>query len=370
MRLCALRFIHVIGVIVLNLKEVLVRPVFPSEELCFQERMQAYHYLGALCKIGETLWYVASWRDEWVALLTFSAAAWKCAVREHWIGWDFRHQYDRLHLVTNNSRFLILPQYHIPNLASRVLSLCQKRLCTDWQERFGHLVVLLETFVDPEQFHGTVYKASNWLYVGETKGFRRTCHGYSATHSPKMVFLKPLQADAQSLLSQSTVHPFYRKGGPKVMLKAEQMQSLPDFFKDMPDPRRPQGRRHPLPTVLAIATGAILCGMRGYEAISDWADSLSQKARERFNCRREKGRFLVPSLSTIRHVLIRVDPVHLDHALQRWNHAYGKDDQSLAMDGKTMRNAIDEEGRQTHVMSVVGHQSKASYTQKKSVPCP
>jgi len=154
------------------------------------------------------------------------------------------------------------------------------------------------------------------------------------------------------------------------MLKAEQMQSLPDFFKDIPDPRRPQGRRHPLPTVLAIATGAILCGMRGYEAISDWADSLSQKARERFNCRREKGRFLVPSLSTIRHVLIRVDPVHLDHALQRWNHAYGKDDQSLAMDGKTMRNAIDEEGRQTHVMSVVGHQSKASYTQKKSVPCP
>jgi hypothetical protein len=371
MRLCALRFIHVIGVIVLNLKEVLVRPVFPSEELCFQERMQAYHYLGALCKIGETLWYVASWRDEWVALLTFSAAAWKCAVRERWIGWDYRHQYDRLHLVTNNNRFLILPQYHIPNLASRVLSLCQKRLCTDWQERFGHPVVLLETFVDPQRFRGTLYKASNWIYVGQTKGFRRTRQGYSATaHSPKMVFLKPLQANAQSLLSQSTVHPFYRKGGPKVMLKAEQMQSLPYFFKDIPDPRRPQGRRHPLPTVLAIATGAILCGMRGYEAISDWADSLSHKARERFNCRREKGRFLVPSLSTIRHVLIRVDPVHLDHALQRWNHAYGKDDQSLAMDGKTMRNAIDEEGRQTHVMSVVGHQSKASYTQKKSVPCP
>jgi hypothetical protein len=371
MSFCAFPFIQLIGVIVLNLMEVLVRPVLPSEEHCFQERMQAYHYLGALPKIGETLWYVASWRDEWVALLTFSAAAWKCAVRERWIGWDFRHQYDRLHLVTNNSRFLILPQYHIPNLASRILSLCQKRLCTDWQERFGHPVVLLETFVDPQRFRGTVYKASNWIYVGQTKGFRRTCQGYSATaHSPKMVFLKPLQANAQSLLSQSIIHPLYRKGGPKIMLKAEQMQSLPDFFKDIPDPRRTQGRRHPLPTVLAIATGAILCGMRGYQAISDWANSLGQKARERFNCRREKGRYLVPSLSIIRNVMIRVDPVHLDSALQRWNHAYGKDDQSLAIDGKTMRNAMDEQGHQTHVMSVVGHQSKASYTQKKSVPCP
>lgn len=371
MRLCAVRFIHVIEVIVLNLREVLVRPVLPSEERCFQERMQAYHYLGALPKIGETLWYVASWRDEWVALLTFSAAAWKCAVRERWIEWDFRHQYDRLHLLTNNSRFLILPQYHIPNLASRILSLCQKRLCTDWQERFGHPVVLLETFVDPQRFRGTLYKASNWIYVGQTKGFRRIGQGYSATaQSPKMVFLKPLQANAQSLLSQSIIHPLYRKGRPKIMLKAEQMQSLPDFFKDIPDPRRTQGRRHPLPTVLAIATGAILCGMRGYQAISDWADSLGQKARERFNCRREKGRYLVPSLSIIRNVMIRVDPVHLDRALQRWNHAYGKDDQSLAIDGKTMRNAMDEEGHQTHVMSVVGHQSKASYTQKKSVPCP
>jgi hypothetical protein len=78
----------------------------------------------------------------------------------------------------------------------------------------------------------------------------------------------------------------------------------------------------------------------------------------------------VPSLSIIRDVLIRVDPVHLDRALQRWNHAYGKEDQSLAIDGKTMRNAIDEQGYQTHIMSVVGHQSKASYTQKKSVLCP
>jgi hypothetical protein len=282
-----------------------------------------------------------------------------------------RHQYDRLHLVTNNSRFLILPEYHVANLASRILSLSQKRLPVDWQQSFGHPLLLLETFVDPQRFHGTVYKASNWLYVVDTKGFRRTRQGYSNTaESPKMVFLKPLHSHAQSLLSQSILHPRYRKGGPKIMLKADQMRSLPYFFKDIPDPRRAQGRRHRLSTVLAIATGATLCGMRGYQAISDWAQSLGQKARERFNCRRQKGRYLVPSLSIIRDVLIRVDPVDLDRALQRWNQIYGKEDQSLAIDGKTMRNAIDEQGHQTHIMSVVGHQSKASYTQKKSVLCP
>jgi len=81
--------------------------------------------------------------------------------------------------VVNNSRFLILPDWHIPNLGSRILSLCQKRVARDWQDSFGHPVVLLETFVDPQRFRGTVYRAANWLQVGLTKGFRRTGKGYS-----------------------------------------------------------------------------------------------------------------------------------------------------------------------------------------------
>ncbi len=116
--------------------------------------MQEHHYLGRLPKISETLWYIALWRDQWVALLSFSAAAWKCAARDQWIGWSSRHQYDRLKLVANNSRFLILPDWHVPNLGSRILSLCQKRLPADWQDTFGHPVVLLETFVDPQLLPG------------------------------------------------------------------------------------------------------------------------------------------------------------------------------------------------------------------------
>ena len=155
--------------------------------------MQAHHYLGALPKIGHTLWYVASWSGEWVALLSFSAAAWKCGARDTWIGWDVRHQYDRLHLIANNSRFLILPGYHYPNLASRVLALCERRLVRDWQERFGYPLLLLETFVDPRRFHGTLYRAANWRYVGDTRGFRRTRAGYSdQPDGSKFVFLRAL----------------------------------------------------------------------------------------------------------------------------------------------------------------------------------
>ena len=120
----------------LNLLKVLVRPVRALEQQRFKKLMQKHHYLGALPKISETLWYVATFGDQWVALLSFSAAALKCSARDRWIGWDFRHQYDRLKLVTNNSRFLILPDWHFPNLASRILSLCQKRLPADWQAVF------------------------------------------------------------------------------------------------------------------------------------------------------------------------------------------------------------------------------------------
>ena len=350
----------------MNLSKVFVRSVIPLEEQRFQQLMQEHHYLGALPKISETIWYVATFGNQWVALLSFSAAALKCAARDRWIGWDFRHQYGRLKLITNNSRFLILPGWHFPNLASRILSLCRKRLPSDWQTVFAHPVFLLETFVDPQRFQGTIYKADNWEYVGNTKGFHRTRHGYSSTpHSPKMVFVKPLIHDVQTLLSQPILKPAYRTGGQKIMLSAKQMQSLPDFFADIPDPRRAQGRRHELATVLAIAAGATLCGMRGYLAISDWAKNLGQKARGRFRCRYQNRRYIVPSMSIIRDVLIRVDPMHLDRALQRWNQAYGQKDESLAIDGKTMCNAIDAQGYQTHIMSVIGHQTKSCYTQKK-----
>jgi GNAT superfamily N-acetyltransferase len=353
----------------LELGSVGVRLVERREEGRFRALMQAHHYLGALPKISETLWYVASYEGEWIALLSFSAAAWKCAARDQWIGWDFRHRYDRLKLIANNSRFVILPEWHRRNLGSKVLSLCERRLASDWQVLFGHPLVLVETFVDPTRFRGTVYRAANWTYVGESRGFQRIRGGYRTAGSAKKVFLKALQADARAVLSRPVLDPAYRIGVPKIMLSAEQMRTLPDFFAAVRDPRRSNGRRHPLPAVLSLAAAATLCGMRGYKGFAEWAESLSQKVRARFRCRRVAGRYVVPSEFVIRDVLIRIDPDEVDRALQRWNEVYGQEDSCLALDGKTMCNAIDEAGRQTHVMSVVGHNSKICYTQKKSVPC-
>jgi len=251
-------------------------------------------------------------------------------------------------------------------MGSRILSLCKKRILEDWQKRFFHPILLLETFVDPRYFQGTIYKASNWLYVGETRGFQRTRQGYSAKpKSSKIVFLKPLKHNTQSLLASPILDTRYHTEGAKIMISAEQMQSLPGFFNKITDPRRCEGRRHRLSTILAITAGAVLCGMRGYRAISDWAKNLGQKARERFCCRYKNDTYMVPSEYVIRNVLIRIDPDQLDQALIGWNEYYGVQDESLAIDGKTMRSAIDKEGHQTHIMSVVGHQSKVCYTQKK-----
>lgn len=352
-----------------------VRPVATEEEARFQALLEAHHYLGALPKIGHTVWYVATsnlaGREQWLALLSFGASAWKCAARDRWIGWDFRIQYDRLHLIANNARFLILPGHHHRNLASRVLSLCERRLAHDWRARFGYPLWLLETFVDPRYFHGTVYRAANWTYVGDTRGFRRTREGYSATAAaPKRVFVRPLVRHAQARLHAHLLDPQYRHGATKLMISAEHMAALPTFFANIPDPRRAQGRRHPLPALLAIATAAVLCGARGYKAISEWAEDLSQSARGRFRCRWRNRHYSVPSRTIIREVLIRVDPQALDQALQAWNAQHALTDEGLAIDGKTLCNAIDEDGSQTHILSMVGHQSDVCYTQKKSERCP
>ena len=223
----------------------------------------------------------------------------------------------------------------------------------------------METFVDPARFHGTLYKASNWLYLGNTQGFSRTREGYSTTATaPKMLFVVLLQADACDVLSRPNLESPYQSGTPKLMLSAEKMHSLYDFFTGIPDPRRAQGRRHSLPTVLAISTAAALCGREGYKGIWDWAKALGPKGRERFRCRYVRGSFQIPSESIFRNVLIRVEPEQLDLALQQWHKAHGQDDESLAIDGKTMKNAIDKEGRQTHIMSAIGHQSKTCSPKK------
>jgi hypothetical protein len=317
------------------LKEIVARLVADEERKRFQHAMQEHHYLGASPKIGESLWYVATTRaGEWVAILSFSAAAMKIAARDQWIGWSYRQQYRRLRFLANNTRYCVLPGWNLPNVASRVLALCERRLSRDWIDSFGHPIVLLETFVD-ERHCGTLYLADNWFYVGQTRGFRRVQGGYSATvHEPKKIFLRTLHPRARESLCQASFDASME--GKKRVLKAEHLRALPQVFVSVSDPRRVAGRRHPLNVVLAIAAGAYLCGARDCKAVSAWAQQLPQSARQGLRCRCVRNDYLVPTEPIIRDVLARVDRKELELALQGWNNHFARSDVSLTLHARSV----------------------------------
>jgi hypothetical protein len=152
-----------------------------------------YHYLGYTPLPGAQLRYFVRSEGTILGLLGFAAAAWKCAPRDTFIGWDAETRKKNLHLVVNNARFLILVK--VRNLASRILSLAAKRITADWHTRYGYAPILLETFVDTERFAGTCYKASNWVCVGATQGRGKLDIHHERKLPVKSVWLYPLRKD-------------------------------------------------------------------------------------------------------------------------------------------------------------------------------
>lgn len=164
--------------------------------------MERYHYLGAGPLCGAQMRYlIKSSCHGWLGGLAFSGAAWRLQSRDDWIGWSDEARRVNLGKVVCNSRFLILPQVRVPNLASRVLSLCVKQLPRDWFERYGFEPVLVETFVERERFSGTCYRAANWQYVGSTRGRGRQDRDRSCSVAVKDVYLFPLAKDVRSILN-------------------------------------------------------------------------------------------------------------------------------------------------------------------------
>lgn len=177
-----------------------LRMVDSSSSAFWNELIGRYHYLGYSRLSGAQLRYFVDSQDGVVALFGFSAAAWKAQDRDNYIGWDEPHRKKNLHLLVNNSRFLILPWIHSKGLASRVLSLAAKRLAADWQERYSYQPVLLETFVERDRFKGTCYKAAGWSCIGETKG-RGKLDVLNEYKVPiKTIWVKPLEVDFRASL--------------------------------------------------------------------------------------------------------------------------------------------------------------------------
>ena len=182
---CALRDLQPLSV-------GIVKPGSP-DALLFQDLLAHEHYLGARNSVGENIRYLVRERHgPPVACVLFGSAAWKCAARDAFIGWDRSTRARNLQHLTNNTRFLIPPWVQVPHLASHVLGLIARRIRADWQEKYGHPVHALETFVERSRFQGTCYRAANWQRLGETRGRTRNDRANTIRVAIKDVYLHPL----------------------------------------------------------------------------------------------------------------------------------------------------------------------------------
>ena len=346
------------------LNEVVVRLLAPNEKERWDSLMRAHHYLGFEGFIGKSLRYIAEAGDQWLALIGWQAAALKCGARDRWIGWPAVLQYRRLHLIANNCRFLILPEAHHRNLASRVLALNLRRISADWQVIHGAPLLLAETFVDPDRFTGACYKAANWLVLGQTRGFAKRRQTYRRHGSPKLALVYPLHRRARALLVDPQWQPRSAEMNPKA-LTAKQLESLQQLLKSAPDPRSPRGVRHRSSTVLTIALAAVLCGAKSFLEIGEYAESLTGAQLKRLGCRFDKktGRHEPPSESTLRRVLQDSDAEGLDRELGRWIGDQAGEKKAVAVDGKTSRGARRADGAQVHLLSAFLHQQGATIAQ-------
>ena len=155
-----------------------------------------YHYLGHRNTVGENIRYlVRDCAGRTVGCALFGSAAWKCAARDAWIGWERGVREANLGLLTNNTRFLVLPWVSVPHLASHLLAILARRICADWQRKYGHPIHALETYVDRDRHKGTCYRAANWLRIGATRGRTRNDRTHRIRAAIKDVYLYPLTAD-------------------------------------------------------------------------------------------------------------------------------------------------------------------------------
>lgn len=339
--------------------EVEVRLARPDERRRWDALMDRHHYLGFRQFAGRGLRHVALWCGWWLALMGWQSGAFKCAPRDRWLGWHRSVQFRRLHLIGNNTRFLILPEASgIANLASRVLGRSVRRVSADWEAAWGHPLELAETFVDPSRFVGTVYRASNWVRVGRTKGFARHNGAYTDPHEqPKEMYVRPLRADARARLADPVDRAAWTCRATPVSYTREELRSLRALFAAMPDCRRGQGMKHKLATVLSVCALARLAGVSGPAATERFARYLSQEELRALGAWRDPvaGRWVAPSDSTLCRVMADTDPDALAEVLRRWaapRTTPSGPTPALAADGKRIRGANRHTGEDTYFETV------------------
>lgn len=329
---------------------VTVRLILPAEQSRFDSLIEKDHYLHKAAWVGERLFYIAEYEGEWLALVAWNAAAFGLKAREEWIGWDLKQRKRRLSLIVNNSRFLILPDAHYTNLASRIMRMILNRLSDDWQQRYGHGVLLAESFVDSRMFRGTCYRASGWQLLGETQGWGRNKEDFYVRHNaPKQLWVQELRKGAREFLRARNLPPAYAVVEADAVAECEVsvagLSATREYFERVPDWRKKKGD-YPCAGLIALVACASLCGVqRGQRDLAAFARNLSTEQIKAlgFPRRGYPRRYRAPGETTFFRLLTSVDSLALERALLEWqDDRMGRrkpDDNVLAADGKDLRSS-------------------------------
>jgi hypothetical protein len=345
-----------------DLSDLQVRGAQPQEVERCRAVLAAHHYLPDSAVVGNQGWQIAEIDGEWVAVSLWAAAAKRLKPREAWIGWDNRTRAERLKLVVQQARFCVLVEQ--PNLASCVLGALLRHLPAWWQRRQGYTPLLAETFVDPQRFQGTCYRAAGWQELGATHGSRRAGRDYYVPGDGlKTLWLKPLVAEAAARLRgpAGQLPPSCRPALPVAAMgvlpvSQGQAESLYAALSGVPDPRA-HNRKHRVGTVLTLVALGLLMGHNQVMDFVRLATQLNQRQREllgywrppRQRARRAPGKDVFYTL------LRQIDPNALAAVLNRWVAAqHGLLPEALALDGKAIADRL------AQVVSLVHSQTGAT----------
>jgi len=334
------------------LRELRVELVSCSRERRWNRLVRRRHYLKSADLVGEQLRYVVTdAQGHWLALIGWSAAAFHLKARDQSIEWSEQQRQARLHLVAQNSRLLILADRHkLPNLASRALSLCLQRLSEDWQKKYGHPIVMVESFVDRQLHYATAYKASGWEPLGYSAGFKRVSQDFYERHDrPKELWVKVLDDQAWDWLRApelpAPLARYEKATPPPCSVDTRRMSSLFERFEQVEDWREPIGKRHRLATAMAIVALACLAGVgQGYRAVSRFAKRLNRHQRRQLKCWIHPDTDLsqVPSEAVFQRVLQKFPRCDIEKMAVQWqNDVLGKvpATDAVVIDGKEVCGA-------------------------------
>lgn len=327
-----------------------VRVPAEAELTWFDGLLAQNHYLGAGRAIGDYLRQVVELDGAAVGLLVWGPACYALKDRDLRISWSANQRLERLKLVVQNRRFLVLrPKGQAPNLASQAMGAALRALADQWQQGFGYRPLLAESFTDPEAYEGTCYKASNWEPVGFSAGYsRHRADFYVPNERPKRLWLRPLVPQAYEWLRAETV-PEACLGGlttpasGTLPLPAKERDSLLAVLRRAKDPRD-SNTRYRIGPVLTIIAMALLAGRREIAEIARFAPTLRQPQRRQLGLPRKKGTrafYSVPGYGVFYEVLTRMDSEAFAALLTEWLESRtGTLPQALALDGKMIRNHI------------------------------